>query len=309
VRLIFAIQLLFVLSFGQAAEVPVSDVEIPFQSRDGFILIQVTTPKWTEPLNFLLDSGAQVSVLSTATAQRLGLKDGKPVSVAGVGSRKTGFWPQQMEAHAGPVPLPGNYLRLDLSKLSEACTQTSVDGVIGADFFHDRIVQIDYTRQTVRLLPDAPAETGMQILPLKVRSCGMLVPVQINKSSPQWIRLDTGCASALQWVSASVAPGACLRRVAVALTSFSIPVTETTLTLGAVQFEKVPTDLPAHEIFPEEKGLLGNGLLCRFETVTIDAKGKKLMLQQKPGATTVLSGKVSLSNQPVPSLLGTFATH
>jgi hypothetical protein len=177
---------------------------------------------------------------------------------------------------------------LDLSKLSAACTNSIVDGIIGADFFHDRIIQVDFQSQTVRLLREPPAETDMQILPLKVRPCGMLVPVQINNSKPQWVRLDTGCASALQWVTASVRPEACTKRVAVALTSFSIPVTQTTLTLGTVRFEQVPTDLQEKEIFPGEKGLLGNGVLSRFQTVTIDAKGRKVMLGQKPSRASAI---------------------
>ena len=153
-----------------------------------------------------------------------------------------------------------------------------MDGLVGADFFHNRVVRIDFKRQVVSILPGPPTEVGAQILPLKVRPCGMLVPLQINDSTRQWVRLDTGCASALQWVTASVGPEGCTKRVAVALTSFSVPVTQTTLTLGAVRFEAVPTDLQGMAIFPGEKGLLGNGVLSRFRTVTIDAKRKEVIL-------------------------------
>ena len=78
--------------------------------------------------------------------------------------------------------------------------------------------------------------------------------------------------------SASVRPEGCTKRVAVALTSFSVPVTQTTLTLGSVRFEAVPTDLQGKAIFPGEKGLLGNGVLSRFQTVTIDTKRKEVIL-------------------------------
>jgi hypothetical protein len=287
-RLFCAIQILFVLSACGAAEGSTALAEIPFQFRDGFIWIEVSVTHSPAPLHFLLDSGAQMSAIDTVTAERVGLKRGRPITVSGVGSTTTGFWPQALEARAGPIQLPHNYLMLDLSKLSAACTNSIVDGIIGADFFHDRIIQVDFQSQTVRLLREPPAETDMQILPLKVRPCGMLVPVQINNSKPQWVRLDTGCASALQWVTASVRPEACTKRVAVALTSFSIPVTQTTLTLGTVRFEQVPTDLQEKEIFPGEKGLLGNGVLSRFQTVTIDAKGRKVMLGQKPSRASAI---------------------
>ena len=277
-RLFLVIQILFALSVCRAADRPVVSAEFPFQFRDGFIWVEVTVPDAAKPLNFLFDSGAQVSVINTVAAQRLGVERGRPVRVAGVGSTTTGFWPQAVDARAAGVQLPRNYLMLDLSKLSEACTNSTVDGIIGADFFHDRIVQIDFERQVVRVLRERPVEAGTQILPLKVRPCGMLVLVQINDSKPQWVRLDTGCASALQWVTASVRPEGCTKRVAVALTSFSVPVTQTSLTLGAVRFEAVPTDLQGKAIFPGEKGLLGNGVLSRFQTVTIDAKGKEVIL-------------------------------
>lgn len=274
-----AIVVLFVLSTCRASNAPVGGAEIPFEFRDGFVWVEVTVPSSLKPLNFLLDSGAQVSVINARTAKKLGMKGGRPVSVMGVGNTTTGLWPQTTEARAGAIELPRNYLALDLSRLSEACTNATVDGIIGADFFHDRIVQVDYEHKVVRLFPEAPAEPGMQVLPLRIRPCGMLVPVRINGSKPQWLRLDTGCASSVQWVTGNIRPEQCTWRVAVALTRISVPVTRTIITLGAEKFENVPTDVHADEIFPGENGILGNGLLSRFSTVTVDSKGGRLFLR------------------------------
>lgn len=253
--------------------------EIPFKLRDGFVWIEVETPGKQKPLNFLLDSGAQVSVINSATAKNLGIRGGKSVSVMGVGKETKGLWPQTLEAHAGTVELPRNYLALDLSELSQACTNAPIDGIVGADFFHDRIIQLDYEHKVIRILTEAPTDRVMNSLPLKIRPCGMLVPVRINDSKPQWVRLDTGCASAFQWVTGSVRPEQCTRRVAVALTKISVPVTHTTLTVGMEKFENVATDVHAKEIFPGEKGILGNGLLSRFATVTVDAKAGRLFFR------------------------------
>jgi len=277
-RLHCAIQVLLVLFICRASRCSAASEEAPFQFRDGFIWIEVTTAGAAEPLHFLFDSGAQLSVIDTRTARHLGIKRGRPVPVMGVSGTATGFWPQVLDARAGRIKLPRKYVMLDLSNLGQACTNGMVDGIIGADFFHDRIVQIDFQRHTIRLLGKSPTETGMQVLPLKVRPCGMLVPIQVNNSALQWVRLDTGCASDLQWVTASVGAEGCTKRVAVALTSFSVPVTQTAVALGAFRFEKVPTDLQEREIFPGEKGLLGNGMLSRFQSVTIDAKGKRVIL-------------------------------
>jgi hypothetical protein len=279
VRFLCAIQILFVLSLCRASDRPAAGQELPFQLRDGFIWIDVTATGVDTPMHFLLDSGAQVSVMNSSTAKRLGMRGGRPVSVMGVGKVTTGLWSQTTKAYAGGIELPRNYLVLDLTKLSEACTNAPVDGIIGADFFHNRLVQLDYEHKIVRILPEAPTEPGTRILPLKVRPCGMLVPVRVNDLKPQWVRLDTGCASAFQWVTGSIQPEQCTRRVAVALTTISVPVTRTALTLGTERFENVPTDVHAEEIFPGEKGILGNGLLSRFRAVTVDAKGGRLFLQ------------------------------
>ncbi len=106
----------------------------------------------------------------------------------------------------------------------------------------------------------------------------MLVSVRVNDAPSEWVRLDTGCASALQWVAPEVRPGAHTGRLAVGLAPLSLAVTQTTLTLGTLQFRNVPTDLQQQESFPGEKGLLGNGILSRCKAITIDARSGRLFL-------------------------------
>jgi len=60
--------------------------------------------------------------------------------------------------------------------------------------------------------------------------------------------------------------------------TFSLP---PTVVLGELEFEKVPTGLHDAAIFPGEAGLLGNGLLSRFSTVTIDDKAGRLLLGKR----------------------------
>jgi len=88
----------------------------------------------------------------------------------------------------------------------------------------------------------------------------------------------------LQWVTSDVRPEQCARRMAIGLVEISIPQTETTVGLGEHEFKKVPTGLHDVAIFPGEAGLLGNGLLSRFSTVTIDAKAGRLVLGKSRAA-------------------------
>jgi hypothetical protein len=141
--------------------------QFPFHYRDGLLWIEVTAPSSQRVLNFLLDSGAQVSVVHSATARELGLSGGRPVSVLGVGSRESGRWPQTLVARAGDVQLPRQYLNLDLNHLSGSCTNAAVDGIVGADFFRDKVVQLDFRGSVVRVLDRAEYGISSQVLPLK----------------------------------------------------------------------------------------------------------------------------------------------
>ena len=94
----------------------------------------------------------------------------------------------------------------------------------------------------------------------------------------QWVRVDTGCATAFQWVTLKERAGRCTSKLAVGLAELSIPQTMTGVRIGNHCLDAVPTGLHRKAIFPGESGLLGNGLLARFGVVTIDAKSGRLIL-------------------------------
>ena len=111
----------------------------------------------------------------------------------------------------------------------------------------------------------------------------MRIPVTINGRESQWVRLDTGCASPLQWVTTKVRAEECMRKRAIGLTELSIAQTETILQIGSETFEKVPTGIHDKPIFMGESGLIGNGLLSRFSSITIDARSGRLGLDGPAG--------------------------
>lgn len=261
---------------GETAATP--PAEFPFEYREGLLWVQVRVADCQEPLRFLLDTGAEVSVINLDTAKHLGLSLAPKVKVRGVHTSMTGYWPQTLSATANDIALTSSFLALDLSKLGRAC-ERSVDGLIGADFFRDRIVQIDFTAQKIRLLNSDETCAPPNSLPLEVRPCGMRVKASVN-GEPQWLRVDTGCATPLQWVSSTVRPEKCSGKVAIALTKLNIPQSRTTVDFGGHAFRDVPTGIHRTAIFPGEAGLLGSGLLARFSSVTIDAKAGRLILQE-----------------------------
>ena len=253
--------------------------EMPFQYREGLLWVEVSVPQADKPLHFLLDTGAGASVINLSAAQRLSLKPGQKVSVRGVDATLTGYWEELVSAKVCGVTLPSRYLAVDLGKLSTSCEQP-VDGLVGADFFCEHVVQIDFEAQKIRLLKSEKAEKSSEALPLEVRCCGMRVPITVNGHRRQWVRLDTGCARALQWVTSDVNPNQCARQTAVGLARISILETGTDVGIGDYKFQNVPTGLHKTAIFPGEAGLLGNGLLSRFSTITIDAKAGRVILDK-----------------------------
>jgi hypothetical protein len=257
-----------------------SDVgpEIPFEFREGLLWIKACVAQSPEPLNLLIDTGAGVSVINRATADRLKLKRGSPIAVRGVETTFCGYRLKGISVSAGSVALPKDYIVVDLGKLSGSC-ERPVDGLLGADFFRGRAIQIDFQAQKLRILKPNQIPTSGEMLPLQMRTCGMRVPIVVNGKTKQWVRLDTGCASPLQWVTAQVRSRNCNPKLAVGLAELSIPQTQTTVEIGQQKFNNIPTGLHEHPIFAGEAGLLGNGLLSRFSSVTIDARSGRVILQ------------------------------
>ena len=251
--------------------------EIPFDFRDGLLWLEVTSDKSAEPLTFLLDSGATVSVIDSRAAERLKIERGNRVEVRGVRSSVAGYWPARFDATVGSVSLPKKYLVTDLSALSKSC-HSSIDGLLGADFFASHIVQIDFSTSRIRLLSAAEPSARTEVLPLRTKTGRVQVPLRVNDSERKWVRIDTGCTSQLQWVSKKqLAPSLWTTR-SVGLSKCSFPTTTTDVRINEIVFENVITGVHSSAIFPGEYGLLGTGLLSRFQKLTFDTQSGRLLL-------------------------------
>jgi len=128
VRFLCVIIVSITAAFAQEA------LEIPFTYQDDLIWIKLHQTGNDNVLNFLLDSGASVSVLDARLAKRLSLKAGARVGVQGVDAAAEGRWPVQFRF--AETEFPKKFLMLDLSALSSKCV-CNVDGLIGLDFFGD----------------------------------------------------------------------------------------------------------------------------------------------------------------------------
>jgi hypothetical protein len=146
--LVFAAVVELLLPISARSELP---REIPFRYQDGLIWLKVELGGKKERLNFLLDSGSSVSAIDLHTAHTLGVNLGDRQSVEGVSGQDFGYRVNDFQAMAGGIALPKSVLAIDLGAVSESCHQ-HIDGILGVDFFQDRVVQIDFKAGRICLL-------------------------------------------------------------------------------------------------------------------------------------------------------------
>lgn len=265
-----ALAALLVSVTGQVA----ASVEIPFTYRDGLLWVDVAAPGRSEPLHFLLDSGAEASVLGAGAARRLELKLGRPEAVQGVGGMATARR-VRFEGSLGGAALPKSLLVLDLGAASALCHR-EIEGLIGADFLRGRVVQIDFSAGRLRLLDEARPKVGAAVLPMTTRNGVFCVRVGVAGGSPQWTRVDTGCDSALEWAAGP--SGGKQGGASIGLAQGRDHTMQADVQLGPRGIPDVRIGLHDQPIFRGEAGLLGNGLLCAFR-VTLDARAHRLILE------------------------------
>ncbi len=141
-------------------------------------VIQIKLGKSDEPLNFVLDTGSGISVISDATAQRLNIKPitrgGLARGIGGNGKFEIvyGFLPS---IHIGEVKIKN--VPIYIRKFH---TQNErVDGYIGLSLISKFLTTIDYGNSTFTLVnqnsaEEKPAETKNLSLPLRLTSSGFL---------------------------------------------------------------------------------------------------------------------------------------
>jgi hypothetical protein len=271
--------LILILTLSLFAGGLFASTPIRFEYRDGMIWVKVSVAGRKERLNFLLDSGAGVSVIDINAARRVGLKFGERQTVLGASGRSAGFRVEGFHAQAADVAVASSLLALDLKAPSAGCHQ-HIDGLLGDDFLRDHIVEINFSAQTLRLLQRGEVNAGgCEAFPLTRRNDALCARVSVDGNAPEWLRLDTGCNTSLEWVvtgdkahSLGNAPGGS--------NTDSARQIQTDVQIGGLRIASVKTGIHKQQMFADETGLIGNGLLSRF-TVIIDAAGQRCLLAKR----------------------------
>lgn len=232
------------------------------------ILVEATIGESQRPMHFILDSGAGETVLGKRAAAELGL-----ALTSGERIRTVNGVENASRAKSTPFRL-GNSFRFSPSPLvvdltSESRTMgTRIDGLIGADFFHGRTIKIDFKQSRIHVSPDGNPSPQSTRLSLSRHRGAMFVELTAADSTLQRVRLDTGCSRSLCWSPPEgTSPSGFWR---------SGKTMKVDVNFGSLVMSDVPTDVYRKPLFAGEDGLLGTGLLSRFDSVWIDAVNNRI---------------------------------
>jgi predicted aspartyl protease len=181
------------LANGDAAE------NIPLRLATDLILLEVTV-NGLEGMNFLLDTGASVSVINESLVTELGLeKKGRLVEVIGAAGRAEASF-----TRVDSIAMPGLELvdqRLLAVNLDSFLPYVGhrVDGILGFDFISRFVLKIDYENRSVSAYrPSAYSYSGDGQV-LKIELLGNLPVIEglVEDEHGGRFLLDTGASAAL----------------------------------------------------------------------------------------------------------------
>jgi len=240
---------------------------------DGLVWLEVHVSGRSEPLHFVLDTGAGVTVINAEVAKELNLKPGKRLSVRGIQGNAPARWMKGFAATVASVSLPEKVLALDLSNISSHCRQR-IDGLLGADFFHGHKVQLDFVDRQLRVDSSCKSLSAEAIqVPIEQRNDAWCAVARVNWNRPCWLRLDTGFDGELHWW-----PGTGKENPATADSTVALNVGSTTdnlssLEIGSLTFGGVNTTILPRQLFARESGLIGLQLLSQYRlTFAVDER-------------------------------------
>jgi hypothetical protein len=251
-------------------------VEVPCDFSAGLIRLRVTAMGRSEPLQFLLDSGASQSVIDTGCARRIGLKAASSRSITGVNWQGQAEVISNFDGQLAGMPLPRSMLAIDLREIANS--EARIDGILGLDFIRQHVVQLDYAKRRVRFYRPGEVSAEFGGLALVSRNGALCVRATVNGTA-RLLRLDTGCNTDIECVELKPTRSGKGEPSVAIHTESGTRLTRARLTLGNHELTEIESGWHDRRFFPGEDGLLGNGVLSRF-TVTIDAAGRRLYLSQ-----------------------------
>lgn len=268
--------------------------QLPFELNGNQIFLRVRV-NGSEPLWFGLDTGASATVISTTTAEALGLKMEGSGRTTGAGGQVQSSTVRGVRLDIGSARLEGlDAMTLALTSIENASGHR-MDGILGFEFFRRYVVELDYERLLINLYEPAGfvyAGRG-ESLPLTFALNHPYVHAKVAMPGREPVEgkfvLDTGSNFPLILLDSFVRE----KRLNESLTKtlkvtgrgvggeVAMPVGRTgRLMLGSFSLEQPVTSFPQTGWFAREgaAGNIGSAVLRRFK-VTFDYSRSRMFLE------------------------------
>jgi hypothetical protein len=250
---------------------------------DGGIMILDARIGDSEPMPFILDTGAGPCVVDSVVAEKLGI--GIRASTerrGGAGTFESGVAGRSVTLNIGVSELLcGETLVTDLSGVADVVGLPPA-GIVGGDFFRNRIVAIDYDQSTISIHDrnefDRPGDGG--IVPIRVKGNRPYLDARLSvPGGPQDVTrelvIDTGSLDHVDdpRLKEGSAPLKAISATGLGAGFAGEVGTWSSVEIGPYRFENVPGTVPSVPI-------VGNGILTRFNLV-FDYEGGWLLLRPR----------------------------
>ena len=271
------------------AQAPAQAIPFQFVLERQIVFPMVINGK---PAEAWLDSGAGATVVNTAFARQLGLELGAPVKAHGVSGEVADVRLAKADLVAGDLAMTGRrVVVMDLSGV-QRLVQRPVQVLLGRDVFDQAVVDIDFPRRVISLLPregfvpptapPLPLKRSGDLRSVPIRVAGVEMPAILDLGNTNPLLIDEQFAEHYEFFKD--------RRVTTALgVGAEGPHPETLATLdgvelGGVRFDAVPVTL-AGNLSSKAPANVGLPLLARFH-LTIDFAGERIWLTPQADART-----------------------
>ena len=249
-----------------------------------------------QTVEMMLDSGAEITVLSMDTARELGLRGGKRWRALGITGQQLGQLCSGVRFEFGGVQLLGQEVgALDLAGVS-ALLGRPVSVILGREVFRRYVVDVDYPARRVAFRAALDFEytgTGFRLPVFGSVDGGWTVEAQVEGKGPGRFLVDTGNGGSFLMYGGFAAEHGLLDAGRSTSTSLAggvgapKPVQTLnlrSLTLGDVRLEAVPAAVLEGGFESEDQdGNLGADVLERFRAIFDVGRGE-LILEASPEA-------------------------
>ena len=304
-----ATQLVTAAAPAQQAPVPgvseIPDVEVLALESERYRRMTVPVTIGGEgPFRFMLDTGAEATVVSRALADRLALNDRKPAILVGMASRV----PIET-AEIYDVALGSRSFYIRSAPVVEGANIGDADGILGLDSLQDQRVLLDFVNGRISIADaaDLGGNRGYEIVVKARRKLGQLI---ITEARLDGVRVNVVVDSGAQGSIGNPALQQRFRRsrhmgeteltdINGATMSGAVKLGEK-LEIGRATLENIPimfADSPtfhALDLSDQPALILGMEQLKLFRRVAIDFKTRRVLFDLPPQALIAGRGSISV---------------